>query len=169
VTRRTDNEEGTAQVTQDALEIARHMSEVFNELSEEAAFRYVAEDFVDHEAPPGTPGGPEGYLATAKFMNECFADARWEPIATISQGDKAVIHVRFTGRHVKDFLGVKPTGAQVNIEHMHIYRVKDGRVVEHWGCRQDLFLMLQLGMVELDIRPFVPSDQFEKMKEETGA
>jgi predicted ester cyclase len=154
---------------QDPLEIAYHMSAVFNDCDEEAAYTYVAEDFVDHEAPPGTPGGPGGYLATARFMNEVFADASWEHIDSFSSGDKALIHVRFSGRHVADFLGVPPTGREVSIEHMHIYRVADGKVVEHWGCRQDMFLMMQLGMVELQLRPFVPTAQLAEVLGEPAA
>ncbi|GAA1002176.1 ester cyclase [Nocardiopsis tropica] len=145
--------------TETTLDIAHKMGDIFNGLDAEVAHKYVAPEFVDHEAPPGTPGGPDGYLGTAKWMNSVFADARWDRIDSFADGDKAVIHLRFTGRHVREFLGIEATGADVAFEHMHIYRVRDGKVVEHWGCRQDLFLMLQIGAVQLDLRPFTPDEE----------
>jgi predicted ester cyclase len=148
-------------VSQSVLDIAHCMGDIFNSLDEETAYKYVAPEFVDHEAPPGTPGGPAGYLATAQWMNKVFSNAHWERIDSFADGNKAVIHVRFTGKHTGDFLGVAPTGRDVSIEHMHIYRIEDGLVREHWGCRQDLFLVLQLGLVELDLRPFVPESAAE--------
>lgn len=145
--------------TETTLDIAHKMGDIFNDLNAEIAHEFVAPEFVDHEAPPGTPGGPDGYLGTAKWMNHIFADAKWDRIDSFADGDRAVIHLRFTGRHVNDFLGIKATGNDVAFEHMHIYRVQDGKVVEHWGCRQDLFLMLQINAVELDLRPFTPDEE----------
>ncbi|MDH6125242.1 ester cyclase [Kitasatospora sp. GP82] len=135
------------------LEIAHEMGRIFNDLDEEVAYKLVAPEFVDYEAPPGTPGGPGGYLGTARWMNSVFEGANWEHLDSFADGDKAVIRVRFTGKHVGNFLGVEATGRQVNIEHIHIYRVENGLVVEHWACRQDLFLLAQLGAFEIQLPP----------------
>ncbi|MFI8786789.1 ester cyclase [Streptomyces sp. NPDC055105] len=136
------------------LEIAQQMGKIFNELDEKIAHELVAPGFVDYEAPPGTPGGPSGYLGTARWMNSVFSEASWDHIDSFADGDKAVIRVRFTGIHTGDFLGFEGTGNKVDVEHIHIYRVgDDGLVHEHWACRQDLFLLAQIGAVELKLPP----------------
>jgi len=135
------------------LEIAYEMGRIFNDLDEEVAHKLVAPEFVDYEAPPGTPGGPGGYLGTARWMNSVFEDANWEHLDSFADGDKAVIRVRFTGKHVGNFLGIEATGRQVNVEHIHIYRIENGLVIEHWACRQDLFLLAQLGAIEIQLPP----------------
>ena len=41
--------------------------------------------------------------------------------------------------------GVDATGTDVTWTYVHIWRVVDGRVVEHWACRDDVGLLRQVG------------------------
>ncbi|MFG2598863.1 ester cyclase [Streptomyces sp. NPDC048462] len=142
-------------MSSEALELSINMGLVFNDLNEEAALKYIADSFVDHEAQPGVPGGPLGYLGTARWVHSAFAGATWEELDSFTEGDKAVLRLRFTGKHTGDFLGFAPSGADVDVEQTHIYRIEDGKVVEHWGFRQDLLLLTQIGAITL--KPPVPA------------
>jgi steroid delta-isomerase-like uncharacterized protein len=133
-------------MSESVLQIATSMGEIFNDGSGEVAQRLVAPDFVDHEAPPGTPGGPEGYFATARWMRGVWRNAQWDIVDAFAHGDKAALRVIFTGEHNGMFMGVPATGKQVRVQHIHLYRVADGKVAEHWAVRDDLELMRQLGM-----------------------
>lgn len=130
-----------------AIEIALGLGRVFNEGDEEAARKYVAPDFVDHEAPPGSPGGPEGYLATARYMRSVFSDASWHPEDFFATGDRFAVRLTFSGRQTGEFLGVPATGKTISVQHLHLYRVENGQVAEHWGGRDDLALLIQLGVL----------------------
>ncbi len=132
--------------TPELVEVAIGIAKVFGELDDEAARKYVAPDFVDHEASPGVGGGPEGYLATARYMRRAFSEARWQVDEFIAEGDKFACRVTFSGRHTGDFLGVAPTGRQVRVQHLHFYRIADGKAVEHWGARDELTLLRQIGV-----------------------
>jgi hypothetical protein len=44
-------------------------------------------------------------------------------------------------------MGEPPTGRSVRNNHMHFVRFRDGKAVEHWGVREDLGMMRQLGLV----------------------
>jgi predicted ester cyclase len=44
-------------------------------------------------------------------------------------------------------MGTPPTGRSVRQEHMHFVRFRDGKAVEHWGVRDDLGMMQQLGVI----------------------
>ncbi|GAA2777135.1 ester cyclase [Saccharopolyspora taberi] len=129
----------------EVLDIAIQMGRIFNDGDEEVARRLVAPDFVDHEASPDHPGGPEGYAATARWMRGVWEDATWSIVDSFAKGDKAMLRVIFTGRQVQDFMGVPATGKRVEVQHLHLYRVADGQVAEHWAVRDDLGLMRQLG------------------------
>ena len=130
------------------LEIVLDMGKVFNDGDDEVARLRVAPNFVDHEAPPGTPGGPEGYAATARWMRSVWTDAKWEVVDSFAKGDKATLRVIFTGRHDAKFMGIPPTGKRVKVQHIHLYRVENGKIVEHWAVRDDLELVRQLGLWE---------------------
>lgn len=45
------------------------------------------------------------------------------------------------------WLGKEPTGKAFAAEHIHIWRLQDGMVIEHWSVRDDLNHALQLGLI----------------------
>lgn len=128
------------------LHVAIGVARVFGELDEEAARTFIAPDFIDHEASPGVAGGPEGYLSTARYMRQAFSEARWQVDDFISEGDKFACRVTFSGKHTGEFMGIQPTGREVKVQHLHFYRVADGQAKEHWGARDELTLLRQLGV-----------------------
>ncbi len=44
-------------------------------------------------------------------------------------------------------MGMPPTGRSVQQAHMHFVRFRDGKAIEHWGVRDDLGMMQQLGVI----------------------
>jgi predicted ester cyclase len=128
------------------VRIAIGVGRAFGTLNEELAHKFIAPEFVDHEASEGVGGGPDGYLATARYMHSAFSDAQWRPDDMFFSGDRYAVRVTFSGVHTGDFLGVAPTGKRVEVQHLHFYRVAGGKVVEHWGARDELTLLRQIGV-----------------------
>jgi predicted ester cyclase len=60
-----------------------------------------------------------------------------------------VCHNRWSGTYRgTTFRGVPtPEGARFSVEHIHIYRITEGRIREHWVVRDDLAMMQQFGAV----------------------
>ena len=54
--------------------------------------------------------------------------------------------VRVTGRHTGNFFIIPPSGNRISYQAVHIHRIIDGKVVEHKAIRDDLSLMVQLGV-----------------------
>ena len=44
-------------------------------------------------------------------------------------------------------MGIPPTNREVAYDYVHIVRFRDGKSVEHWGVRDDMTLMRQLGVL----------------------
>jgi len=94
---------------------------------------------VDHEPAHGEEGnGPEGVKRTVQGLHDAFGDLRFEIDDEIAEGDKVVQRVTMSGRQVAPIAGSEPTGKKFSVRHVYIWRVADGKIVEHWGSRDDL-------------------------------
>jgi predicted ester cyclase len=51
------------------------------------------------------------------------------------------------GTHPGTFNDVPPTGRTVEVEHIHIARIVDGKGTDHWAMIDMLGLLQQLGVV----------------------
>jgi predicted ester cyclase len=126
----------------------RLLEELFEKGNMDAADELVHPEFVNHEAPPANPQGPEGLKETVTWLRELWGPMRFEIEDEISEGDKVVARVTMHGRHVGEFLGKEPTGKEFATKQIHIWRIEDGTAIEHWSVRDDLGQALQLGLLD---------------------
>ncbi len=107
----------------------------------------MAATMVDHDLPPGTPPGPAGTKAKLGAFLEAFPDIHFTFENEVYQGDKLAGRGYFTGTHKGTFNGIPPTGKQVKVPFMDLWRFENGKVVEYWGQPDRLSLMMQLGVI----------------------
>lgn len=103
-------------------------------------------DYLNHEAAPGTPRGPAGFRHTVELLRGGFPDLRFVIEDLLAEDDRVVVRCLFEGTHDGTFLGMPPTGRRVCTQHIHIYRIQDDMVAEHWACRDDINGLRQLGV-----------------------
>ena len=65
----------------------------------------------------------------------------------IAEGDKVVVRATMRAVHLGEFFGVPATGKAVTMPLIIIYRIADGKIVEHWLQMDALGLMQQLGVI----------------------
>jgi predicted ester cyclase len=107
-------------------------------------------DFVDHEpAHPDQPTGPESVRQTVRQLHSAFGELRFDVQDEIAEGDKVVQLVTMSGRHTGPLMGREPSGREFAVRHVYIWRIEGGRIVEHWGSRDDLGLLSRLGLLEV--------------------
>jgi len=123
----------------------RTWEEIFPACDSDALAEVMAEDVIDHGARPGEPRGLEGARRTMLWLARVFAEQRWEIHDVIGEGDTVVVRCTHHGRHVGDLMGISPTNRVVAYDYIHIVKFRDGKASEHWGFRDDLALMRQLG------------------------
>ena len=106
----------------------------------------VAQDFVNHAAGPQ---GRNGWRATFDHLRHDLGDFTTEEHRLLADGDEVAVHLTIRGRHVAStmplLVGVPVTGAEVEWTFLHRFRIEDGRIAEHWACRDDVGLLRQLG------------------------
>jgi len=104
---------------------------------------------INHSAVPEARIGTEGVKRVVGGSRAAMPDQKWTNEMVIAEGDLVVIHgVREATWQAESFRGVAtPKGKRIAVELVHVFRVRDGKIVEHWAVRDDLGLMKQLGVV----------------------
>lgn len=91
-----------------------------------------------------------------RWLQESFANRWVEHHATMFDGDRVMVWYTAHGRHVGDgfprLAGCAVTGAEVAWPQVHMFRVEDGLVVEHWAVRDDFGMLEQIRHAQPDIR-----------------
>jgi len=65
----------------------------------------------------------------------------------IADGDLVSVRGWIRGVHRGDFMGIPPTGKEVNFSIFITYRIAGGKIVDHWMLTDNLTLMQQLGVI----------------------
>ena len=121
----------------------------FDNRNIDQALALLAPNFVAHMAglPEALDG--DGFKAFGMAFYFAFTNGQHTFDEVIVEGDRVVTCGTFTATHLRDFQGLPPTGKQIKLSIMHIDRLEDGKIVEHWGQGDALGLMQQLGIVFL--------------------
>ena len=128
--------------------VRRALEEIYAKRDLELAKELVHPDFVDHEpAHPNLPTGPESVKQTVRDLHGMFGELRFEVEDEIAEDDKVVQLVTLSGRHTGPLMGREPTGKAFAVRHIYIWRIADGKIADHWGSRDDLGLLGQLGLL----------------------
>jgi predicted ester cyclase len=122
----------------------RVLEEIFPADDEAALAEVISEDFINHEAPDGTPPGLGSVTYYMHLLASAFSEQRWNIHQVLAEGDTAVVYCTHSGRHTGDFFSLSATGRRFAYKQMHIIRFAGGKGAEHWAVRDDAALMRQL-------------------------
>ncbi len=105
----------------------------------------VAEDMINHAA------GLQGRSGLARILSTIDHDlgpVTVEQHHLVGDGDIVAQHVTLHGTHRASTMpllaDVVPAGRPAVWTFIHLWRVADGMIVEHWACRDDMGLLDQL-------------------------
>ncbi len=121
--------------------------EAFDREDLEQAKELIAPNVVARGLGSGLINGCDAIIQYGFTMRSAFPDGRHTFEDVIAEEDKVVTRGTFSGTHHGDLLGIPPTGKQVTFSVVHIDRLVDGKIVEHWGQGDTLAIMQQLGVV----------------------
>ncbi len=122
-------------------ELSRHNLKVFDEVASPSG--------VDHTIPEGLPNTLETVKQLMSEMLVAFPDLKYRVEDEVAEGDLVAQRLTGTGTMKGPFMGMQPTGKQARWTEMHVVRIKDGKIVEHWGNRDSMGMLMQLGLVSM--------------------
>ena len=111
--------------------------------------RVFAPGFVNHNPITGQQPGREGIKQWIRSFYQAFPDGSVSIDLQIAEADRVVTRYSWRGTHQGQFLGIAPTGKQVEITGIGIFRVQNNQIQEGWGFWEQAGLLLQLGKLPL--------------------
>ena len=139
-----------ASAAADASGIVERFAAALNAHDIAAFADLFAEDYVNHQrsaAAPPPPAGKSPKQGTVDFFQARLTglpDLRVSVETSLSAGDRAAASFLYEGAHNGPYFGVAPTGRPLRFTSCDIFRVREGRIVEHWGMGDIAGVLAQL-------------------------
>ncbi|MCA1604568.1 MAG: ester cyclase [Acidobacteria bacterium] len=139
-------------------DVIRQHYESLNRGDLKAAVLAFAEDTKNF----GRPVGREGVRRVLEDVYTTFPDWRMEILEMVAEGDSVVVRCTVGGTHrgvgkrsVNGgmLMGVEPTQKRFEVQHIHWYKLRDEKIVEHYATRDDIGMMRQLGLLPPVVLP----------------
>jgi steroid delta-isomerase-like uncharacterized protein len=129
-------------------DLVRRYQEAHNTNNLDALEAIVAADLITHSQMSGLPPGLEGGKMVHQMTVGAIPDFRAEIEDLIASEDKVVARLTFRGTHTGgEFMGIPPSGRSFAFSAISIFRIADGKIVEHWGEEDALGWLQQLGAI----------------------
>jgi len=130
-----------------------HFEEVWNQGKLELISTYYAADFSNF----GKQTPLERIRQIVEAWRTAFPDLHFSIDAQLAEGDRVLYHCTLAGTHLGPFVmpglwNLAPTGRRFSVRQMHLIRVRDGQIAEHWAVRDDLGMLQQLGIVPAPVQ-----------------
>ena len=133
-------------------EIIRRATEAMNRGDLKAYVAYFADDTKNFDRAAGR----EGIRVRIEDIFTTFPDYRHDIVEMIAKGDSVVVRCKVSGTHRGVgklplnggmLVGIAPTQKHFEVQHIHWYKLRDGKIVAHTANRDDIGMMRQLGLL----------------------
>lgn len=128
--------------------VAEFQREVLHGGRYELARQYAQEDLLIHLPPGVVPRGLDNALAWFKSATEWFTSLGIEIKMMLADEDTVFQLIELHFEHTGFYMGVAPTGKRFSIGGLAAFKLRDGKIAEHWGL-YDMMSIPQLLGVEM--------------------
>ena len=121
----------------------RAFEEILSQGRFELAEQLYAKDFVNHGIHRNA--SLEEDQAALKGWHQAFSDIVISPEKLIAEGDLVTIYWIASGTNTGTGNGLPATGKKAELAGITIWRIVDGKIIQHWAIPDFLSLFQQLG------------------------
>lgn len=122
---------------------------VFNLPNLTEAQNLITPDYIDHNPiTPKSASGIDGLKHTSAMLRTGFPKLNISVKDLIVGRDRVVTRIRVRGTHQGEFMGLKPTGKQIDISAIEIYGIVGEKISERWGNLDGIALFQQLEVIQ---------------------
>lgn len=112
--------------------IQHFIKDIWNENRFELLTHHLHPDFVDHSLPADLSPNAEGLKAWIigtgiSFEHSSIIEAQ------VTEEDRSMIKFRMHLKHIGIWRDIEPHGAELSVVGYRYFRVKEGKIIEHWA------------------------------------
>ena len=123
--------------------VRRFYDEVITQQRLDILDQVLGDPYVSHDLP----SDPTALARFIRGFHAAFPDGQMVIEQVIAEGDTVAMRGTFRGTQTGQFQGIPPTGKAVTVPAQDMYRLADGKIVEHWGGPNLLRLLQQLDVI----------------------
>ena len=128
--------------------VKRYLEQIVNTGNVEHISEFIDSLYVDHNDSFAEIG--VGLAARhIRAVRSTFPDLLVTIEEQIAEGDLVVTRCTARATHRGEWLGIPPTNRQIVIPGINIDRVRNGKIVEHWGVADTLQALLAINALPL--------------------
>jgi predicted ester cyclase len=120
--------------------IKSFVEDVFNKHNLTAINKYLARNLTNESEKT-----PESFNNSLTALFSSFPDLHVTIEHIIAENNFVVVFLNFTGTHKGEFQGFQSTNKPVEIRSADLYRIENGKIVEHWDVVDQMDFLQQTG------------------------
>lgn len=121
--------------------VQRFATEIINRQDVSAVDRLFTKDYRQH-TPQARNLPAKAFKGFAMAVFKAFPDVRARYTPLVAKGDRIAVIGAVSGTQKGAFFGMPPTGKTIRWTEMHVFRIRNGRIAEHW-VQADMFGIIQ--------------------------
>jgi predicted ester cyclase len=126
-------------------QIRRGYQEFIDRGNVSAADTLVAADYAGHFSGAPVINGREAFKQFISMYTNALANRHAALEDILVEGDYAACRVTLTGKHSGNLFGVPPSGKEINVKSLAIFRFAGEQVAEQWANSDDMGMLQQIG------------------------
>jgi predicted ester cyclase len=127
--------------------VVREFTRVFKNQHDVDGIDHLFHAEFTHNFAPPVRAGLAGFKDVGRMMNTAFPDVVVREQDLIVNADRVVERSSARATHAASMMGEPPTNAPVSWTEIHIYRMRDGKIAEHWVEFDRYGLLKQIGLI----------------------
>jgi predicted ester cyclase len=127
--------------------IKKNFDILLNEGNRDIIDELYAADVIVHDPFMGTVSGIDTFRQLLGMFDAAFPGHRVKVHHILAEGDLvSVVHTHLA-KHTGQFMHLAPTGREVSVNGIEVFRLANGKIAEFWRHDDDIGLMIQLGAI----------------------
>jgi steroid delta-isomerase-like uncharacterized protein len=124
--------------------VRRFVDEIFVKGNAGVVDELLAPDFASHTFP-STGDGRADMRAAIERVHGALSNVTFTVDELVAEGDLVAALLTASATQTGELMGMPASGRHYEIGELHLFRIGDGQVVEHWHYHDALGMMKQLG------------------------